>query len=315
MSETKTVKIGSKIVGDGYPCYFTAEIGINHNGSLEIAKRLIDVAVACGCDAVKFQKRNPDICVPPEKRNVMRETPWGLITYLEYRHKVEFGEREYDIIDDYCKQQRIDWFASSWDIESQLFLRWYSLKHNKVASAMLTNLPLLEVIAEEEKHTFISTGMSDFTQIDKAVEIFRKHGCPFTLMHCVSTYPCRDEDCNLLVIKLLKERYNCPVGYSGHEVGVLPTSLAVALGAVAIERHITLDRTMFGTDQVASLEKRGLELVVRDTRNVAKILGDGIKRITEGELNLAKNLRYSYIDDKGVNVSEYITKNSKATIR
>jgi len=272
--------------------FIIAEIGINHNGSIEIAQKLIDMAKDAGCDAVKFQKRNPDICVPSEQRNLMRETPWGLITYLEYRHKVEFGKQEYDIIDAYCKQKKIPWFASSWDIESQLFLRQYNLKYNKVASAMLTNLPLLEVIAEEKKLTFVSTGMSNFTQIDKALEIFKKHECPFVLMHCVSTYPCNAEDCNLHVIKALRERYHCPVGYSGHEIGILPSVLAAALGAVAIERHITLDRAMYGSDQAASLENRGIELVVRDARNVAKLLGDGNKRITEGELKAEKNLRY-----------------------
>lgn len=272
--------------------FIIAEIGINHNGDIEIAKQLIDMAKNAGCDAVKFQKRTPDVCVPQHQKGRMVETPWGHITYLEYRYKVEFGKEQYDIIDDYCKQQKIDWFASAWDIESQLFLRQYNLKYNKVASPMLTNIPLLEVIAEEGKHTFISTGMSTYDDIDKAVDIFRKHKCPFTLMHCVSTYPCRDEDCNLLVIKLLKERYNCPAGYSGHEVGILPPSLAVVLGAVAIERHITLDRAMYGSDQASSLEKRGIELVVRDTRKVAEILGDGVKKVSPEEQSLAAKLSY-----------------------
>ena len=272
--------------------FVIAEIGINHIGDIDIAKQLIDMAKNAGCDAVKFQKRTPEICVPEKPKGRILETPWGVMTYLEYRHKVEFGKVEYDIIDDYCRQRGIDWFASSWDIESQKFLRQYDLKYNKVASPMLTNMPLLEIIAEENKHTFISTGMSAYEDIDKAVDLFRKYGCPFTLMHCVSKYPIPDEECNLLVINRLKERYNCPVGYSGHEVSVLPSVVAAVLGAVAIERHITLDRAMWGSDQGASLEKRGLELVVRDTKLVAGILGDGVKRVSPEEKTVAERLRY-----------------------
>jgi len=272
--------------------FIIAEIGINHNGDIEIAKQLIDMAKNCGCDAVKFQKRTPDVCVPPERRNLMYETPWGLITYLEYRHKVEFGKKEYDIIDDYCRQQKIDWFASSWDIESQMFLRQYNLKYNKVASPMLTNIPLLEVIAEEGKHTFISTGMSTYDNIDKAVDIFRKHKCPFTLMHCQSAYPAPDEDLNLSCIKTLRERYNCDVGYSGHEVSPMPSIVAAALGAVAVERHITLDRAMWGSDQAASLEDRGLRILVDNAKSIPKLLGDGIKKVSPEEQSLAAKLRY-----------------------
>jgi len=272
--------------------FIIAEIGINHNGDIEIAKQLIDMAKNCGCDAVKFQKRTPDVCVPPERRNLMYETPWGLITYLEYRHKVEFGKKEYDIIDDYCRQQKIDWFASSWDIESQMFLRQYNLKYNKVASPMLTNIPLLEVIAEEGKHTFISTGMSTYDNIDKAVNLFRKHKCPFTLMHCQSAYPAPDEDLNLSCIKTLRERYNCDVGYSGHEVSPMPSIVAAALGAVAVERHITLDRAMWGSDQAASLEDRGLRILVDNAKSIPKLLGDGIKKVSPEEQSLAAKLRY-----------------------
>ena len=272
--------------------FVIAEIGINHIGDIDIAKQLIDMAKNAGCDAVKFQKRTPEICVPEKQKGRILETPWGVMTYLEYRHKVEFGKVEYDIIDDYCRQRGIDWFASPWDVESQKFLRQYDLKYNKVASPMLTNTPLLEIIAEENKHTFISTGMNTYEAIDKAVDLFRKYGCPFTLMHCVSKYPIPDEECNLLVINRLKERYNCPVGYSGHEVSVLPSVLAAALGAVAIERHITLDRAMWGSDQAASLEKRGLELVARDTKLVAGILGDGVKRVSPEEKTVAERLRY-----------------------
>jgi len=269
-----------------------AEIGINHNGSIEIAKQLIDMAKDCGCDAVKFQKRTPDICVPERQKGRMIETPWGFVTYLQYRYKVEFGKKEYDIIDDYCRQQKIDWFASAWDIESQMFLRQYNLKYNKVASPMLTNIPLLEVIAEEGKHTFISTGMSTYDDIDKAVDIFRKHECPFTLMHCQSAYPAPDGELNLLCIKTLKERYNCDVGYSGHEVSPMPSIVATALGAVAIERHITLDRAMYGSDQAASLEARGLQILVRNAKRIPKYLGDGVKKVSQEEQSLAAKLRY-----------------------
>ena len=279
-------------MGEGKPCFIVAEIGINHNGDIEIAKKLIEMAKDCGCDAVKFQKRTPDICVPEDQKGRMIETPWGYITYLQYRYKVEFGKKEYDIIDDYCKQLKIGWFASSWDIESQLFLRQYNLKYNKVASPMLTNMPLLNVIAGEGKHTFISTGMSTYDDIDKAVDIFRKHDCPFTLMHCQSTYPARDEDLNLLCIKTLRERYNCDVGYSGHEVSPIPSIMAAALGAVAIERHITLSRTMYGSDQAASLEARGLQILVREAKSVPKYLGNGIKTVSQEEQLLADKLRY-----------------------
>ena len=274
------------------PPFVIAEIGINHIGDINIARQLIDLAKNAGCDAVKFQKRTPDICVPEKQKNRILETPWGTITYLEYRHKVEFGKAEYDIIDEYSREREIEWFASAWDIESQEFLRQYNLKHNKIASPMLTNIPLLEFVAEEGKYTFISTGMSTYDDIDKAVDIFRKHNCPFMLMHCVSKYPIPDEECNLLVMNKLKERYNCPVGYSGHEVGVLPPVLATVLGAEAIERHITLDRAMWGGDQAASLEKRGLELVARDTKAAADILGDGIKKVTPEEKTVAEKLRY-----------------------
>ena len=271
--------------------FIVAEIGINHNGSVEIAKQLIDMAKDAGCDAVKFQKRAIDIVYTKEFLDSPRESPWGK-TQRAQKERLEFGKAEYDIINAYCKEKKIPWFSSSWDIESQLFLRQYNLEYNKVASPMLTNVPLLEVIAEEKKLTFISTGMSDLTDVDQAVEVFRKHGCPFVLMHCVSTYPCDIEACNLQVIKILMERYHCPVGYSGHEIGILPSVLAATFGAVAIERHITLDRAMYGSDQAASLEKRGIELLVRDVRNVARITGDGNKRVLEKELEAERKLRY-----------------------
>lgn len=271
--------------------FIIAEIGINHNGDLEIAKKLIDMAKNCGCDAVKFQKRTIDIVYTKEFLDSPRESPWGT-TQRAQKEGLEFGKREYDIIDDYCRQQEIDWFASAWDIESQMFLRQYNLKYNKVASAMLTHIPLLEVIAEERKHTFISTGMSTYDDIDKAVNLFRKHECPFTLMHCQSTYPAADEDLNLLCIKTLKERYNCDVGYSGHEISPMPSIVAAVLGVVVIERHITLDRAMYGSDQAASLEERGLEILSKVVKSYPVYLGDGIKRVSPKEQAIAKKLRY-----------------------
>lgn len=271
--------------------FITAEIGINHNGDLNIAKELIDMAKECDCDAVKFQKRTIDIVYSPEFLASPRESPWGT-TQKEQKEGLEFGKEEYDEIDRYCKEKNILWFSSAWDVESQKFLRQYDLPFNKVASAMLTNIPLLEMIAEEKKHTFISSGMSTLEEIDRALEIFSKNQCEFTLMHCVSTYPCLDEDCNLRMIPFLKERYQCSVGYSGHEVGVLPTALAVAMGAVAIERHITLDRAMYGSDQAASLERRGLDVVVRDSRLVHTLMGDGVKHVSDAEKRTIQNLRY-----------------------
>ena len=271
--------------------FIIAEIGINHNGDIEIAKKLIDMARDCGCDAVKFQKRTIDTVYTKEFLDSPRESPFG-ITQRAQKEGLEFGEKEYDIIDDYCKQQKIDWFASSWDIESQLFLRKYKLKYNKVASPMLTNISLLEVIAEEDRHTFISTGMSAYDDIDIAVDIFEKHECPFTLMHCQSTYPANEADLQLSCIRTLKERYNRDVGYSGHEVSPMPSIIAVALGAIAIERHITLDRAMYGSDQAASLEARGLQILVSNARNIPGLLGKNTKRVSPEEQSIATKLRY-----------------------
>ena len=281
--------------------FIIAEIGINHNGDIEIAKQLIDMAKNCGCDAIKFQKRTIDIVYSKEFLDSPRQSPWGT-TQRAQKESLEFGKKEYDIIDDYCKRRKIDWFASSWDIDSQLFLRQYNLKYNKVASPMLTNIPLLNVIVEERKHTFVSTGMSTYDDIDKAVDIFRKHKCPFTLMHCQSTYPAAEEDLNLLCIKTLRERYNCDVGYSGHEVSPMPSIIAAALGAVAIERHITLDRAMYGSDQAASLAARGLEILVTNAKSTPRYLGDGIKRITPEEQSNAARLRYFREYDTGKDV-------------
>ena len=269
--------------------FIIAEIGINHNGNIEIAKKLIDMAIDAGCDAVKFQKRTVNIVYSKEFLDSPRESPWGT-TQRAQKEGLEFGKQEYNEINGYCIDKEIDWFASAWDLESQIFMSRYNLKYNKVASPMLTNIPLLEMIVREKKMTFISTGMSTIEQIKRVFAIFDNNDCPFIVLHCVSTYPCRDEDCNLSYIKTLSEHYL--TGYSGHEVGVLSSIMAVTLGAVAIERHITLDRAMYGTDQAASLERKGLELLVRDARRVSTILGGGKKRITQEELNNAKKLRY-----------------------
>ncbi len=271
---------------------FIAEIGINHNGNLEIARRLINAAKEVGADIVKFQKRTPDICVPEKMKGIIKyDTPWGNITYLEYRHKVEFREKEYDEIDRHCKIVGIDWMASAWDIEAQKFLQRYNLKYNKIASALLTNIELLEMVADEGKHTFISTGMSVIEEIDKAVEIFRKKNCPFELMHCNSSYPMPSEEANLKCIQTLRERYQCDVGYSGHERGLQISIAAVSFGITSLERHITLDRTMWGTDHAASLEKHGLENLIRDTKIVQKALGDGNKKVYPEELKKREQLR------------------------
>lgn len=279
------------MVGEADSPFIIAEVGINHNGDIEIAKKLIDMAEECGCNALKFQKRTVDIVYEKEVLDSHRESPWGT-TKRAQKEGLEFGKREYDIIDKYSREKNIPWFASAWDEKSVEFLRQYDLPYNKIASAMLTHHDLLNMVAEEKKHTFLSCGMSNWDIIDEAVDIFKKHNCSFTLMHCVSTYPSEDEECNTSAVKTLRERYNCEVGYSGHERGILPSILAVACGATVLERHITLDRTMYGSDQAASLERRGLELLVRDARRVAKVLGNGQKKIIESETPIAEKLRY-----------------------
>jgi N-acetylneuraminate synthase len=271
--------------------FIIAEIGINHNGNIKIAKEMIDMAVNAGCDAVKFQKRDINTVYTKEILDSYRESPWGN-TQRAQKEGLEFSKKEYDEIGQYCQAKNIEWFASAWDENSQKFLRQYNFKNNKIASAMLTHLPLLEMVAAEGKHTFISTGMSEYEHIDCAVDIFRKANCEFTLMHCVSTYPCPDEECNVSMIPVLQSRYHCPVGYSGHETGPLPSVLAVTMGAVALERHITLDRAMYGSDQAASLGKRGLELMVRDARKVHEILGTGKKVVLDKEKIVERKLRY-----------------------
>lgn len=271
---------------------FIAEIGVNHNGSLENAKRLITIAKNAGVDIVKFQKRVPEKCVPDKVKNLVRDgTPWGDITYLEYRNKIEFGEKEYNEIDCFCKKLEIDWTASAWDVDSQEFLRKYDLKYNKISSPMLTNIELVRMVADEQKHTFISTGMSSLEEIDIVVEVFKQKGCSFELLHCNSSYPMPPEEANLRCIPMLRERYHCDVGYSGHEGGLQISLAAVVLGITSLERHITLDRMMWGSDQAASLESHGLEILVRDAKIILTALGDGKKRIYPGELKKRKVLR------------------------
>ena len=271
--------------------FFTAEIGINHNGDLEIAKKLIDLAVEAECDAVKFQKRTIEKVYSKDVLDTLRESPWGKTT-REQKLGLEFGKDEYDIIDQYCKEKNIEWYASPWDIDSQLFLRNYNLKHNKIASAMLTNTKLLNIVAEEKKHTFISTGMSTIDQIEQAVKIFKNNNCPFELMHSNSSYPMKPDEANLLCIKTLKEKFNCNVGYSGHESSGYSISLAAAvLGASSVERHITAGRDMYGSDQAASLEPIGLRRLVRDIRMLDLIMGDGVKRVYPSEVSVMKKLR------------------------
>ena len=276
--------------------FIIAESGINHNGDVQLAKKLIDMAKECGADAVKFQKRTIDIVYSKEFLDSARQSPWGT-TQREQKEGLELGQREYDECDSYCKEKGIYWFASAWDPNSQEFLRRYNLPFNKIASAMLTHKTVVDMVAEERKHTFISTGMSGFEQIDRVVNIFQKKGCDFTLMHCVSVYPCLDEWCNVKMVRVLQERYGCNVGYSGHELGILPSALGVGFGAKAIERHITLDRSMYGSDQSASLEGRGFQLLVRDARSVRRILGNGEKAVIPDEDKTAYKLRYFRDDD------------------
>ena len=272
-------------------CLVFAEIGINHNGDLGIAKQLIDMAVEAGCDAVKFQKRTIDIVYSPEVLAAPRQSPWGTTT-KEQKEGLEFTKSQYDEIDAYCRSKAIPWFASAWDIPSQEFLRSYNLPYNKIASAMATHLEFVDAVASEKKPTFLSVGMCTHEDVDKAVAVLRKHGCPFSIMHTVSTYPCAEEDLNLLAMQELRKRYGVPVGYSGHEVSVSPSVMAAALGASVVERHITLDRAMYGSDQAASLEKPGLETLVAQIRKLSAVLGDGVKRVSDAEKAVAGKLRY-----------------------
>ena len=270
--------------------FIIAEIGINHNGDMKICKQLIDLASESGCDAVKFQKRDIDSVYTKELLDSPRESPWGK-TQREQKMGLEFNQEDYQEIDKYCKEKNISWFASAWDLKSQSFLRNFNCKYNKIASAMLVNLELLKMVSEEKKHTFISTGLSTMKDIENAVKIFKDNNCPFELMHCVSTYPMKDSDANLKTILTLKEKFDCNVGYSGHEAGLTISYAAAALGISSLERHITLDRAMYGSDQAASLAPPGIKKIVPEIRKIEKALGDGIKRVLEEEEPIAKKLR------------------------
>ncbi len=285
----RTIEIVGRRVGPGEPVFIIAEIGINHNGDLEVAKKLIDVAKAAGCDAVKFQKRTPELCVPPDQKDLLRETPWGLITYLDYRYRVEFGEAEYREIDQYCRERDIIWFASVWDEDSVDFLESFNLPSLKIPSAALTDHPLLRHARAPGRPVILSTGMSTMEQIRAAVDVLGTED--LLLAHCTSAYPCKPEELNLRVIATLKEDFDCPIGYSGHEVGLQTTYAAVLQGACFVERHITLDRAMWGSDQAASVEPWGLMRLVRDIRTIERSLGDGVKKVYESERPIMKKLR------------------------
>jgi N-acetylneuraminate synthase len=285
----REINIGEKFIGDGHPTYIIAEIGINHNGDLKIAKQMIDAAIHAGVDAVKFQKRTPEVSTPVEQQKQMRETPWGYITYLEYRHKIEFGEDEYREIDRYCKAKGITWFASAWDIEAVDFLDRFNTPVYKIPSACLTDRDLLLYIRKTGRPIILSTGMSTMEQIKAAVDNIGTDNVLFT--HCTSTYPCDPEELNLRMIPTLRNEFPCPIGYSGHEVGLVPSAIAVALGACLVERHLTIDRAMWGSDQAASVEPAGFERLVKYIRVTEASLGDGVKRVYDSEMPSLKRLR------------------------
>jgi N-acetylneuraminate synthase len=270
--------------------FFVAEVGINHNGDMDICKELIDVAADTGCDAVKFQKRDIDQVYTQDFLDSPRESPWGK-TQRAQKEGLEFSRHQYEEIASHCARKGIEWYASAWDTNSQSFLRLFDCKFNKIASAMIVHHDLLRMVAEEGKHTFISTGMSTYNDIQKAVDIFRDAGCSFELMHTISTYPMLDEDANLRLINTLRDRYQCDVGYSGHEVGLAISYAAAAMGITSLERHITLDRAMYGSDQSASIEPAGLRQLVGAVRKIEKAMGDGEKRIIDAEVSIAQKLR------------------------
>ena len=284
------VRISNRIINEDSPVFFIAEIGINHNGSLEMAKEIIDLAVACKVDAVKFQKRTPELCVPEAYKDRIVETPWGMITYLEYRKKVEFGEGEYQEIARYCGEKNIIWLASAWDLPSVDFLEKYDVPCHKIASGQLTNLELLEKVKRLKKPIILSTGMSTEEEIGRAVQLLE--GTDLILLHCNSTYPAADDELNLSYIPVMKQKYpDAIIGYSGHEKGISASLVAANLGARVIERHVTSDRALWGSDQGASIEYQGLRRLVRDLKNLPKWLGDGQKRVYESEKKLREKLR------------------------
>ena len=285
----RTVSVGNHLVGEAQPIFIIAEIGINHNGDTAIAKKLIDAAVLAGCNAVKFQKRTPELCVPPEQKDLLRETPWGLITYMEYRRKVEFNESDYREIDQYCRDRGILWFASCWDIASVDFMEAFQPPCYKIASASLTDQALLQRFNATGRPMILSTGMSTMDEIRQATTILSQER--LLLAHATSAYPCKAEEINLRMIHTLQKLFPCPVGYSGHETGLQITLAAAAMGASFVERHITLDRSMWGSDQAASIEPTGLMRLVRDIRVIESALGDGVKRVYASEKAVMQKLR------------------------
>lgn len=287
-----SILLGNHLIAQDSPILMIAEIGVNHNGSIDIAKKLIDAAFACNWHCVKFQKRTPNLCVPEKQKNVLRETPWGKIPYLEYRYKVEFGHEEYSYIDKYCREKPILWIASVWDIPSLEFILDYDVPFIKVASAKLTDIELLKAVSQSGKPIIMSTGMSLIEEIDEAVNVLEKYSSGnYILMHTNSAYPAPIEDVNLHVIEFLRDRYDCIVGYSGHEYDLEPSMIAVYLGAKVIERHITLSHQMWGSDQAASLEVHGMDLLQKRIKNISVMMGDGIKRVTQKELESREKLR------------------------
>ncbi len=286
---TKTLQLGNRLVGDGHPAYIIAEIGINHNGDLALTREMIRAAHKSGADAVKFQKRTPDLCVPPDQKARMRDTPWGYISYLEYREKVEFGADEYSQIDAFCRELGIDWFASAWDVPSVDFLEAFEPIAYKVPSAALTDLELIRRMAGTGRPVIVSTGMSTMDQIRAAVDVIGTDNLLIT--HCTSAYPCPPDELNLRMIPKLQAEFGVPVGYSGHEVGLIPSVVAVGMGAVLVERHFTLDRAMWGSDQAASVEPVGFTRLVKYIRTTELALGDGEKRVYDSELSSLKKLR------------------------
>jgi N-acetylneuraminate synthase len=287
---TREIKFGSKLVGDGHPAYIIAEIGINHNGDLGIAKEMIKAAAHAGADAVKFQKRTPEVCTPLEQQKQMRETPWGYISYLDYRYKVEFDQEAYTEIDRHCRELGIDWMVSVWDEPSVDFMGQFETPAYKVPSASLTDLALLKYARKSGKPIIISTGMSTMDEIHRGVDAAGLEN--LMIMHCTSAYPCDPEELNLRMVETLRREFpNTPIGYSGHEVGLVPSAVAVALGACAVERHFTLDRAMWGSDQAASVEPGGFEKLVKYIRVTEAGLGDGVKKIYESEMSSRKKLR------------------------
>jgi N-acetylneuraminate synthase len=283
------IHIAEKTIGDNHSCFIVAEIGINHNGEIEVAKKLIEVAKNAGVDAVKFQKRTPELCVPPEQRMTMRETPWGYISYMDYRRRVEFGYEQYREIDDFCKEHDIIWFGSVWDEPSVNFMEQFAVPCYKIASALLTNDSLLHHIRAKRRPVILSTGMSSLEEIDHAVDTLGKND--LILLHTCSAYPANYDELNLRVIPMLRERYEVPIGYSGHETGLPSSVAAVALGACMVERHITLDRAMWGSDHSASLEPNGITRLVRDTRLVELALGEREKKVLPREIPIMQRLR------------------------